>query len=51
MVMFAQKMNMQTVAEFVASEEIYLTCKELGIDYFQGYHFSEPQPFASLVIQ
>lgn len=50
MVMFAQKMKMQTVAEFVASEEIYLTCKELGIDYFQGYHFSEPSTLESLNI-
>jgi EAL domain-containing protein (putative c-di-GMP-specific phosphodiesterase class I)/GGDEF domain-containing protein len=51
MVTFAQKMRMQTVAEFVANEEIFLTCKELGIDYFQGYYFSEPKPFSSLVLR
>jgi EAL domain-containing protein (putative c-di-GMP-specific phosphodiesterase class I) len=49
-VTFAQKVGMETIAEFVASEDIYLTCKELGIDYFQGYHFSEPKPFTSLAL-
>ena len=49
-VTFAQKVGMQTIAEFVASEDIYLTCKELGIDYFQGYLWSEPTPFESLVL-
>lgn len=50
-VTFAQKVGMQTVAEFVSSEDIYLTCKELGIDYFQGYLWSEPTSFESLVVQ
>jgi EAL domain-containing protein (putative c-di-GMP-specific phosphodiesterase class I) len=49
-VTFAQKVGMQTVAEFVANEEIYLTCKELGIDYFQGYFWSEPMPLESLTL-
>jgi diguanylate cyclase (GGDEF)-like protein len=49
-VTFAQKVGMQTIAEFVASEDIYLTCKELGIDYFQGYLWSEPTSFESLVL-
>ncbi|WP_263831828.1 EAL domain-containing protein [Sulfurospirillum oryzae] len=49
-VTFAQKVGMQTVAEFVANEEIYLTCKALEIDYFQGYLWSEPTPFESLVL-
>ena len=49
-VTFAQKVGMQTVAEFVASEDIYLTCKELGIDYFQGYLWSEPMPLEKLVL-
>lgn len=44
MIAFAQKVGMKTVAEFVANEPIYLTCKELGIDYFQGYFFDEPSP-------
>lgn len=49
-VTFAQKVGMQTVAEFVANEEIYLTCKELDIDFFQGYLWSEPMPLESLVV-
>jgi len=49
-VTFAQKVGMQTVAEFVANEEIYLTCKELSIDYFQGYLWSEPMPLESLAL-
>ena len=49
-VTFAQKVGMQTVAEFVANEEIYLTCKELGIDFFQGYLWSEPIPLENLAL-
>ncbi len=49
-VTFAQKVGMETIAEFVASEDIYLTCKEVGIDYFQGYLWSEPTPFENLKI-
>ena len=49
-VTFAQKVGMQTIAEFVASEDIYITCKEIGIDYFQGYLWSEPTAFESLNI-
>jgi EAL domain-containing protein (putative c-di-GMP-specific phosphodiesterase class I) len=26
----------------VSSPEIFEACKELGIDYFQGYLFAEP---------
>ncbi|MDD2905815.1 MAG: EAL domain-containing protein [Sulfurimonas sp.] len=41
-VTFAKSMNMQTIAEFVEDESIFLACKELGIDYSQGYYFSKP---------
>ena len=34
---------MKTVAEFVSSKDIYDTCKELEIDYFQGYLFDAPK--------
>lgn len=40
---FARRLNIQTIAEFVASASIYEECKELGIDYIQGYYLSEPQ--------
>lgn len=49
-VTFAKKVGMETIAEFVSNEEIYLTCKALEIDYFQGYFWSEPTPFESLVL-
>ena len=42
-VFFAKKVGIKTVAEFVSSKEIYETCKELEIDYFQGYWFDEPK--------
>jgi len=40
---FAKKMGMKTVAEFVENKSILNKVKELGIDYSQGYHFSEPK--------
>ncbi|MEA3353331.1 MAG: EAL domain-containing protein [Campylobacterota bacterium] len=32
----------KTVAEFIHNEDVYKTVKELGVDAFQGYYFSEP---------
>jgi len=40
---FAKKMKIKTIAEFVENESIYNTVKALGIDYSQGYYFSEPK--------
>jgi len=40
----ATALNMQTVAEFVKSEEILQHAKTLGIDYVQGYLLHEPEP-------
>lgn len=39
---FAKKMNMKTIAEFVKDENIESIVKEMGIDYSQGFYFSEP---------
>lgn len=47
-VFFASKVGMKTIAEFVSSKEIYETCKEINIDYFQGYLFDEPKKINSL---
>jgi len=41
-VSFAQKEKLQTIAEFVESEEIYNTLCKLGVDYSQGYYFGKP---------
>jgi len=40
---FAKSIDAKIVAEFVLSEEIYKKVKELGIEYSQGYYFSEPK--------
>lgn len=45
---FAHRLNIKAVAEFVFSQDVYDECKELGIDYLQGYYLSEPKPIASL---
>ena len=42
-IFFASKVGIKTVAEFVSTKEIYETCKEINIDYFQGYWFDEPK--------
>jgi len=39
---FAAEMGIATIAEFVSSHEIYEVVKEMGINYSQGYYFSEP---------
>jgi diguanylate cyclase (GGDEF)-like protein len=41
-VTYAKKNNIKTIGEFVSSEELYKQAKALGIDYSQGYYFSEP---------
>jgi len=46
-VSFAKKQNIQTIAEYVSSEEIYNTVCKLGVDYSQGYYFGKPAPLRS----
>ena len=41
-VTFAKELNIKTIAEYVYSKEVYEICKEIGVDEFQGYYFSEP---------
>ncbi|MBU0720577.1 EAL domain-containing protein [bacterium] len=45
LVIFAKKLKMKTVAEFVHSKEIYDIIKELEIDYAQGYYIGKPSPY------
>lgn len=40
---FSKKIGVKTIAEFVATEEIYNTVKNLEIDYSQGYFLGKPQ--------
>ncbi len=39
---FAKKLKILTIAEFVATKEIYEVVKEIGIDYAQGYYIGKP---------
>ncbi len=41
---FAKKVGLQTVAEFVRDAAVQRAVEELGIDYSQGFYFSEPLP-------
>lgn len=38
---FTKRLKIETVAEFIHSEEVFEITKELNIDYFQGFLFSE----------
>ncbi|MGB5791600.1 bifunctional diguanylate cyclase/phosphodiesterase [Poseidonibacter sp.] len=40
---FAKDLNMKTIAEFVENEKILEKVKAIGVDYSQGYYFSEPK--------
>jgi len=41
-VKFTKELGIKTIAEHVSTKAIFETAKELGIDEFQGYLFSEP---------
>ena len=40
----AKKLHIETIAEFVSSQEILEVVHELGVDYAQGYHIGKPEP-------
>lgn len=39
---FAKEIGIETIAEFVSSEEIHFVVKSLGINYSQGFHTGRP---------
>jgi c-di-GMP phosphodiesterase len=41
-VAFSHKMGIKVIAEFVHSKEVYEALKDVEIDMFQGYYFSQP---------
>lgn len=45
---FARNKGIKTIAEFVENESIFNTVVKLGIDYSQGYLFSQPQETINL---
>ncbi len=36
-------MEIKTIAEFVENEEIYKIIKNIGVDFSQGYYFTQPK--------
>ncbi|HUB84125.1 MAG TPA: EAL domain-containing protein, partial [Rhizomicrobium sp.] len=38
----AKNFKLKTVAEWVGSDEEAALLEEMGVDYFQGFHFGEP---------
>jgi len=38
----AKNFNLKTVAEWVGSDEDAALLQSFGVDYFQGFHFGEP---------
>ncbi|MFL5825217.1 MAG: putative bifunctional diguanylate cyclase/phosphodiesterase [Thermoleophilaceae bacterium] len=44
----AHGLGMQTIAEFVESEDILEKLREFGVDYAQGFHIGRPAPVSEL---
>jgi len=44
----ATRMNLHVVAEGVENSQVLAMLQELGIRYFQGFHFARPMPVADL---
>jgi len=40
---FARKVGSKTIAEFVSDESIFLSIKEIGVDFSQGYYTGKPE--------
>ena len=40
-------MGIPTLAEGIETAEVAEACREIGIDYFQGYFFGRPEPIPS----
>lgn len=43
LLVYAKNANIKTIAEFVSSRELSDTVRALGINYMQGYYYSEPK--------
>lgn len=42
-ILFAKKMEIQTIAQNVTTESMYEVAKEMGVDLFQGFFFDKPR--------
>ena len=45
----ANLMNLETVAEYVESQEIIDKLNEIGVHHHQGYYYSEPKPIEEFI--
>ena len=45
----AREFGIETIAEYIETEEILNAVRELGIDYAQGFHVGHPSPALSTV--
>lgn len=41
---FARELGLETISEYVHSQDVFEKALELGVDYSQGYFIGEPQP-------
>ena len=48
-VYIAEIMNKKTIAEHIESEQVLIQIKKLGVNYFQGYYFSQPHQITKLL--
>lgn len=44
-ILFTKRLGIKTIAEFVHSKDVFETCKEMGIDEFQGFYLGEPKDY------
>lgn len=47
--LIAETLNLQVIAEGVEYEEQFETLKDLGVELYQGYYFDEPLPLDKLI--
>jgi EAL domain-containing protein (putative c-di-GMP-specific phosphodiesterase class I) len=45
----ARALGIETVAEWVESEEVLTELRRIGVDFAQGFHLARPQPLAQLI--
>ncbi len=44
-----QVMHIETIAEYVESDELITACQKMGINFLQGYGIAQPAPISTLV--
>ena len=47
-VKLCEVLSLEVIAEGVENEEQYQTLKDIGCDYFQGFHFNKPMTAANM---